>query len=124
MDKVYENLEKVEGQKKIHKIAKSRDKTSKDLTHIKQVKGKNERVVPREESIIARRKKYFEELLNKENPRTIIRDGNPHGRIVQDISREEVKRALNKMKKGKAVGHYGIPAEVWKCLGEEGIDIL
>ena len=28
------------------------------------------------------------------------------------------------MKKGKAVGPDGIPAEVWKCLGREGIDIL
>ena len=30
------------------------------------------------------------------------------------------------MKKGKAVGPDGIPAEVWKCLGGEGIvvDIL
>ncbi|XP_068200606.1 uncharacterized protein [Palaemon carinicauda] len=41
----------------------------------------------------------------------------------QDSSREEVKKALDKMIKGKAVGPDGIPAEVWKCLGE-GIDIL
>ena len=28
------------------------------------------------------------------------------------------------MKKGKAVGPDEIPAEAWKCLGREGIDIL
>ncbi|XP_064099435.1 uncharacterized protein LOC135210473 [Macrobrachium nipponense] len=124
MDKLYENLETAEGQKRIHKIAKTRDKSSKDLTHIKQIKDKNGRVLSKEESIIVRWKEYFEELLNEENPRTIIRDGNPHERIVQDVSREEAKKALDKMKKGKAVGPDGIPTEVWKCLGEEGIDIL
>ena len=124
MDKLYENLETAEGQKSIHKIAKSRDKSSKDLTHIRQIKDKNGRVLSKEESIIARWKEYFEKLLNEENPRRIIGDGNPNERIVRDISREEVKKALDKMKKGKAVGPDGIPAEVWKCLGGEGIDIL
>ncbi|XP_064101748.1 uncharacterized protein LOC135212235 [Macrobrachium nipponense] len=123
-DKLYENLETAEGQKRIHKIAKIREKSSKDLTHIIQIKDKNGRVLSKEESIIARWKEYSEELLNEENPRTIIRDGNPHERIVQVISSEEVKKALAKMKKGKAVGPDGIPAEEWKCLGEEGIDIL
>ena len=33
-------------------------------------------------------------------------------------------RALAKMKNGKAVGPDGIPAEAWKALGEEGIDLL
>ncbi|XP_064083057.1 craniofacial development protein 2-like [Macrobrachium nipponense] len=76
------------------------------------IKDKNGRVSSKEESIIARWKEYFGELLNEESPRTIIRDGNPHERIVQDISREEVKKALDKMKKGKAVGPDGIPAEI------------
>ena len=28
------------------------------------------------------------------------------------------------MKNGNATGMDGIPVEVWKCLGEEGIDML
>ena len=117
-------METAESQKSIHKIAKSRDKSSKDLTHIRQIKDKNGRVLSKEESIIARWKEYFKKLLNEENPRRIIGDGNPNERIVRDISREEFKKALDKMKKGKAVGPDGIPAEVWKCLGGVGIDIL
>ena len=123
MDKLYEKLE-TEGQKSIYKIAKSRYKTSKDLTYIRQIKDKNGRILSKEESIRATWKEFFEKLLNEENPRIIIGDGNPHERIVQDISREDVKRALDKMKKGKAVGPDGTPVEVWKCLGLEGIDIL
>ncbi|XP_066947057.1 uncharacterized protein [Macrobrachium rosenbergii] len=37
---------------------------------------------------------------------------------------KEVKKALKKMKNGKATGPDGVPPEVWKSLGEEGIDIL
>ena len=50
------------------------------------------------------------------------------GRITkargQGISRNEDKVAISRMKKGKATGMDGIPVEVWKCLGEEGIDML
>ena len=47
--------------------------------------------------------------------------------ITEDIncvSREEVKNALRRMKKGKAVGSDKLPVEVWKCMGEMGIEFL
>ena len=37
------------------------------------------------------------------------------------IKVSEVEDALKKMIKGKAVGSDGIPIEVWKCLGENGV---
>ncbi|KAG8229341.1 hypothetical protein J437_LFUL007149 [Ladona fulva] len=40
------------------------------------------------------------------------------------MSRVEVKAALRKTKNGKAVGADQIAVEVWKCLGEEGIDVV
>ena len=40
------------------------------------------------------------------------------------IYKEEVKDALRKMKSGKAVGLDLIPVDIWKCLGEEGIEWL
>ncbi|XP_068200604.1 uncharacterized protein [Palaemon carinicauda] len=91
--------------------AKSRDKSSKNLRHIRQMKDKN-RSLTKEESIKARWKEYFEELLNKANPRMMIRDRNPLESIDKEISREEVKKAMDKMKKGEAVGLHGIPAEL------------
>ena len=38
------------------------------------------------------------------------------------VSREELKNALRRMKKGKAVGPDELPEEVWKCMGEMGIE--
>ncbi|XP_066947089.1 uncharacterized protein [Macrobrachium rosenbergii] len=39
-------------------------------------------------------------------------------------NKKNVKKALKKMKNGEAIGPDGIPAEVWKSLGEKGIDML
>ena len=43
---------------------------------------------------------------------------------IEEVSVEEVRRALQKMKRGKAVGPDDIPAEAWKCLGAIGTDVL
>ena len=43
---------------------------------------------------------------------------------VNCVSREEVKNALRRMKKGKAVGRDELPVEVWKCMGKMGIEFL
>ena len=37
---------------------------------------------------------------------------------VNCVSREEVKNALRRMKKGKAVAPDELPVEVWKCMEE------
>ena len=43
---------------------------------------------------------------------------------VNGVSREEVKNALRRMKKGKALEADEVPVEVWKCMGEMGIEFL
>ena len=43
---------------------------------------------------------------------------------VNCVSRDEVKNALKRMKKGKVVGPDELPVEVWKCMGEMGIKFL
>ena len=40
------------------------------------------------------------------------------------FSREEVKHALRRMKKGKAIGPDELAVEVWKCMGKMGIKFL
>ena len=123
-DQLYQALDTKEGEGKIFNIAKLRNKSTKDITHIKQIKEEDGEVIKKEEDIIKRWKKYFEKLLNEENERQIRDVGNPNLGLVTEISREEVKCALAKMKNGKAVGPDGIPAEAWKALGEQGIDVL
>ena len=54
---------------------------------------------------------YFEQLTNVENER-IEWEVEP----ARESEIEEVRRALQKMKRGKAVGPDDIPAGAWKCL--------
>ena len=43
--------------------------------------------------------KYYEKLLNEENPRMMFEDGVQNLGVTQSISRREVKKQLKKMKK-------------------------
>ena len=43
---------------------------------------------------------------------------------INCVSREEVKNAVRRMKKGKAFGPDELPVEVWKCTGKMGIEFL
>ena len=68
---------------------------------------------------------YFEKLINEENdrePRT--EKAEVVNKEVNGVSREEVKNALRRMKKGKAVGSDELPIEVLKCMGEMEIEFL
>ena len=44
--------------------------------------------------------------------------------LTPAINRKEVEVALKGMKHGKGMGPDVIPVEVWKSLGEEGVDML
>ncbi|KAI5724883.1 hypothetical protein M8J77_008337 [Diaphorina citri] len=123
IDEGYKEIENNKGERKLLRIAKARDRASKDVTVVKQVKDNEGRVLQEHDQIRDRWKQYFENLLNEENPREIFENGEANG-LVRDIGREEVVKAVKKMNNGKAVGADQIPAEVWKCLGEEGIDLL
>ena len=43
---------------------------------------------------------------------------------VNCVRRKQVKNALKKMEKSKAVAPDELPVEVWKCMGEMGIKFL
>ena len=53
---------------------------------------------------------------NNRDPRT--EEAEVVNEEVNCVSREEVKNALRRMKKGKAVGPDELPVEVWKCMGD------
>ncbi|KAK3539472.1 hypothetical protein QTP70_008495 [Hemibagrus guttatus] len=78
-----------------------------------------------EESVQRRWKEYFEELMNEENEREKRVEGvNSVEQKVDKIRKDEVRKALKRMKSGKAVGPDDIPVEVWKCLGEAAVEFL
>ncbi|XP_018364055.1 PREDICTED: uncharacterized protein LOC108761816 [Trachymyrmex cornetzi] len=62
---------------------------------------------------------YFKNMLGVEGRvrRGIRRGGKDDGEL--DITREEIKRAIGKLKNGKAVGTDEVPGEVWKYGGEK-----
>ncbi|KAK3558298.1 hypothetical protein QTP86_014684 [Hemibagrus guttatus] len=69
--------------------------------------------------------KYFEELMNQENEKEKRVEGvNSEEQKIDKIRKDEVRKALKRMKSGKAVGPDDIPVEVWKCLGEAAAEFL
>ncbi|XP_046987275.1 uncharacterized protein LOC124582722 [Schistocerca americana] len=120
----YEQLQKNQDMRQLIRIGKPRDKASKDLTAIKQMKHETGIILHDHGKIIHRWLNYFEKLLNEENVRVKTEEGGANEGLTMDISRGEVERAVEKMKNGKAVGADEILAEVWKCLGKKGVELL
>ena len=116
-DNLYARLETKEGEKELYTLARQRNRAGKDVQRVRVIKDKNGNVMVSSEAVLKRWKKYFEKLMNEENnrdPRTekteVVNEE------VNCVSREEVKNALRKMKKRKAVGPDELPVEVGKCI--------
>ncbi|KAK3525556.1 hypothetical protein QTP86_034849 [Hemibagrus guttatus] len=110
-DELYTRLDTREGEKDLYRLARQRDRDGRVLTS--------------EESVQRRWKEYFEELMNEENEREKRIEGvNSAEKKVGKIRKDEVRKALKRMKSGKAVGPDDILVEVWKCLGEAAVEFL
>ncbi|XP_071713686.1 uncharacterized protein [Rutidosis leptorrhynchoides] len=105
-------------------IAKARERGRRDLGNIKYIKDVAGQSIVREDLIRKRWEEYFASLFGRGRPE---RNGEPHE--VQEfqnncfctrINQEEVRLALRKMGRNKAVGPDQIPIEAWKCLGGDG----
>ena len=112
-DDLYARLETKEGEKELYRLARQRDRAGKDVQHVRVINDENGNVMVNSEAVLKRWKEYFEKLMNEENnrePRTeepeVVKEE------VNCVSREEVKNALRRMKKGKAVGPDELPVEV------------
>ena len=105
-------------------MARQRDRTGKDVQHVKVIKDENGNVMVNSEAVLKRWKEYFEKLMNKENNRDFrTEEAEVINKEVNCVSRE-VKNAIRRMKKGKAVGPDELPVEVWKCMGKTWIKFL
>ncbi|KAK3535805.1 hypothetical protein QTP70_021117, partial [Hemibagrus guttatus] len=124
-DKLYTRLDTREGEKDLYRLARQRDRDVKDVQQVRVIKDKDGRVITSEESVQRRWKEYFEELMNEENEREKRVEGvNSVEQKVDKIRKDEVRKALKRMKNGKAVCPDDIPVEVWKCLGEAAVEFL
>ncbi|KAK3560607.1 hypothetical protein QTP86_010947 [Hemibagrus guttatus] len=124
-DELYTRLDTREGEKDLYRLARQRDRDGKDVQQVRVIKDRDGRVLTSEESVQRRWKEYFEELMNEENEREKRVEGvNSVEQEVDKIRKDEVRKALKRMKSGKAVGPDDIPVEVWKCLGEAAVEFL
>ncbi|KAK3563808.1 hypothetical protein QTP86_034658 [Hemibagrus guttatus] len=124
-EELYTRLDTREGDKDLYRLARQRDRDGKDVQQVKVIKDRDGRVLTSEESVQRRWKEYFEELMNEENEREKRVEGvNSVEQKVDKIRKDEVRKALKRMKSGKAVGPDDIPVEVWKCLGEAAVEFL
>ncbi|KAK3565775.1 hypothetical protein QTP86_015038 [Hemibagrus guttatus] len=124
-EELYTRLDTREGEKDLYRLARQRDRDGKDVQQVRVIKDRDGRVLTSEESVQRRWKEYFEELMNEENEREKRVEGvNSVEQKVDKIRKDEVRKALKRMKSGKAVGPDDIPVEVWKCLGEAAMEFL
>ncbi|KAK3573336.1 hypothetical protein QTP86_022730 [Hemibagrus guttatus] len=124
-EELYTRLDTREGEKDLYRLARQRDRDGKDVQQVRVIKDRDGRVLTSEESVQRRWKEYFEELMNEENEREKRVEGvNSVEQKVDKIRKDEVRKALMRMKSGKAVGPDDIPVEVWKCLGEAAVEFL
>ena len=124
-DDLYARLETKEGEKEFYRLARQRDRAGKDVQQVRVIKDENGNVMVNSEAVLKRWKEYFGKLMNEENnrePRT--EEAEVVNEEVNCVSREDVKKALRRMKKGKAAGPDELPVEVWKCMGKMGIKFL
>ena len=109
----------------MYRLARQRNTAGKDVQHVRVIKDENGNVMVNSEAVLKRWKEYFEKLMNEENNREPrIEEVEVVNEEVICVSREEVKNAVRRMKKGKAVGPDELPLEIWKCMGEIEIKFL
>ncbi|KAK3566234.1 hypothetical protein QTP86_029679, partial [Hemibagrus guttatus] len=114
-DELYTRLDTREGEKDLYRLARQRDRDGKDVQQVRVIKDRDGRVLTSEESVQRRWKEYFEELMNEENEREKRVEGvNSVEQKVDKIRKDEVRKALKRMKSGKAVGPDDIPVETWR----------
>ena len=111
-----------EGERKIYKVAKQRARPRRDIGEVNGIKDQIGEMLTDEVNIKERWRENFNNLLTVENAREQLGEVPAVEGPVLEISREEVKKAIESMKKGKAAGCSGLPIDLIKHLGESGVD--
>ena len=122
---LYQRLGTKEGERDIYKMAKIRERKTRDIGQVKCIKDGAGQLLVKDEEIKHRWREYFDKLFNGENESSTIELNDSFDetsmRFVRCIQESEVKEALKRMKGGKAMGPDCIPIEVWKGLGDIAI---
>ena len=124
-ENLYRRLSTKEGEKNIYRIARARDRKTRDFNQVKCINDEREQLLVKEDGIRHRWQEYFDKLFNDENENTTVQlddsFDDTNMRFVRRIQESDVREALKMMKEGKAMGPDGIPIKVWRCLGDIAI---
>ncbi|XP_061605912.1 uncharacterized protein LOC133466337 isoform X1 [Phyllopteryx taeniolatus] len=113
-DDMYGRLDTKEEEKDLYRLARQRDR---DGNQVRVIKDRDGNMLTCARSVLARWKEYFEELMNEENEKEgRVEEASVVDQEVAMIRKGEVRKALKRMKNGKAVGPDDIPVEVWKTV--------
>jgi hypothetical protein len=121
---LYRKLDMKDDENDVYKMAKLRERKTRDFHQVKCIKDEADRLLVKDEEIKNRWRAYFDKLFNDESEKTTIElddSIDTNKRFVRRIQESEVKETLKKMKIGKALGPDDIPIEVWRCLGDIAI---
>jgi hypothetical protein len=121
-DGLYQRLGTKKGEKDIYRMAKSRERKTRDINQVKCIKDATKRFLTKDEDIKNMWREYFDKLFNEDSASSSIEldisSDDLNRQFVRRIQEFEVKDALKRMKGGKAMGPDGIPIEVWRTLGD------
>ncbi|KAM1176204.1 hypothetical protein ACFX19_029118 [Malus domestica] len=129
-DDMYKRLDTKEDELNIYKLARAREKKTRDLNQVRCIKDEDGKVLATENAVKDRWIGYFHNLFNEGHERSASLGELSNSEECRNyyfyrrIRKEEVVVTLKKMKHRKAVGPDDIPIEVWKVLGETGITWL
>jgi len=119
------NLEKGENKNKnnVFKIVKQMVKEGKDVRGMSCLKNDKGDVVSNEQLVKDMWRRYMEKLMNVENiyNKDSLKSETINVGQFEEIDSEEVRKAMKKMKDGKAAGPSGIVNEMLQASGEIGI---
>jgi len=118
-----ESLETEDGKGKLFRAVKQMVNVNKDVAGGGCLKGKDGKIVVDEEKIKEIWRSYFEKVSNEEFTwdRNALDAANTVSGPIEEITCQEVKLAIEKMKNGKAAGPSGVVAEMLKAAGDIGI---
>ena len=105
-------------------MAQQRARSRRDIGEVNVIKDQTGDMLTDVVKIKERWREYFSNLLNVENAREELGEVPAVEGPVHEISREEVKNAIERMKKGKAPGCSGLPIDLIKHKGESGVVMM
>jgi hypothetical protein len=124
-DGLYQRLGTKEGEKGIYRMAKSRERKTRDIIQVKCIKDATERLLTKDEDIKNRWWEYFDKLFNEDSGSSSIEldisSDDLNRQFMRRIQESEVKDAFKRMKGGKAMGPDEIAIEVWRTLKDVAI---